>query len=161
MQRIVKVYVVEQRKRLDINGKVLEIGAYDVNGNLNEELEGCDHVRLDMRDGPNVDVVANSHDMPFPDDTFDAVVCVDTFEHDNAFWVTMEEIHRVIKPGGAIVICVPTIGFVLHGHPNDYWRFTESAMKELLSGCTDVDTKLIVKVKPHIEEVFGSGKWKE
>ena len=159
MQRIVKAYVVDQRKRLDINGKVLEIGSYDVNGNLNAELAGCDHVRLDMRDGPNVDVVANSHDMPFPDDTFDAVISVDTFEHDNAFWITMEEIHRVIKPGGVILICVPTIGFVLHGHPDDYWRFTESAMKELLSGCTDVNTKLMMKGKPYIGEVFGAGKW--
>lgn len=159
MQKIVKAYVVEQRKRLNINGKVLEIGSYDVNGNLNEELAGCDHVRLDMRDGPNVDVVANSHDLPFLDNSFDAVVCVDVFEHDSAFWVTMQEIDRVLKSKGAVVLAAAGLGFPPHEHPFDYWRFTKQAMAVLLEDYDNVeveadDTKLH---KPDTWESYGSG----
>ncbi len=160
MQRIVKVWVKQQRERLHIEGRVLEIGSLDVNGNLNDELAGCDHVRLDMRDGPNVDVVANSHNIPFEADSFDAVVCADTFEHDNAFWVTMEEVRRVLKPHGAIVLCVPYISFPFHQHPKDYWRFTNSSMRELLTGCIKTEIKTIDKSKPYICEVFGAGRLK-
>jgi SAM-dependent methyltransferase len=165
MQRVVKVWVADQVKRLGIKGRVLEIGSYDVNGNLNAELAGCDHVRLDMRKGPNVDIVANSHNLPFASAVctgsgFDAVVCADTLEHDSAFWVTMKEIRRVLKPGGAIVLCVPYIGFPLHQHPSDYWRFTESSMRELLSDCTDIEVKVWDKKKPYICEVFGAGRLK-
>jgi len=158
MQRVVKVWVTDQVKRLEIKGRVLEIGSYDVNGNLNKELAGCDHVKLDMRAGPNVDVVASSHVMPFKRDTIDAVVCADTLEHDSAFWTTMKDIKRVLKPHGAIVLCVPYIGFPLHEHPSDYWRFTKASMLELLSGCTDIEVKVIDKKKPYICEVFGAGR---
>jgi len=160
MQRIVKVWVTQQRKRLGIRGRVLEIGSYDVNGNLNKELKGCDHVRLDMRAGPNVDIVANGHDLPFEDNSFDAVICADTLEHDDAFWVTIKEIKRVVKPRGVIALCVPSIGFPLHQHPNDYWRFTTDAMGVWLRDCIDVEIKARIKEKPYMNEVFGSGRLK-
>lgn len=43
----------------------------------------------------------------FTDNQFDAVLCNATLEHDAQFWKTVEEIRRVTKPGGLIVIGVP------------------------------------------------------
>ena len=152
MQKMVKEYVAEEVVRLHIKGRVLEIGSFDVNGNINDELKHCDHVRLDMRAGKNVDVVANSHSLPFPDKSFDAVVCVDTLEHDSAFWITMQEIDRVLKIGGALVLTVPGFDFVLHCHPNDYWRFTQAAVAALLEDYDNVETGVLGMM-----ECFGSG----
>ncbi len=45
--------------------------------------------------------------MPFADEDFDAVVCNATLEHDRHFWKTVGEIHRVTRPGGAIIVGIP------------------------------------------------------
>lgn len=83
---------------------------------------GCGKVRtatvtLDIKPGPNVDVV---HDItrvpwPFPDDTFDEVRAFDVLEHlprdgaeeaDSLFRV-MIEVRRILRPGGVFIIKSP------------------------------------------------------
>ncbi len=56
--------------------------------------------------------VAEATNLPFPNDAFDAVLCLDVLEHvkdDNA---ALKEIHRVAKPGGIVIIFVPTFNFL-------------------------------------------------
>lgn len=45
------------------------------------------------------DVGVGEH-LPYPDDTFDIVVCVDVLEHVNDLCQVLAEIARVLKPGG-------------------------------------------------------------
>jgi SAM-dependent methyltransferase len=45
--------------------------------------------------------------LPFPDRTFDAVLCYDVFEHLFAPEALLAEIRRVLAPGGAAFLCVP------------------------------------------------------
>ncbi|MEO1775163.1 MAG: bifunctional 2-polyprenyl-6-hydroxyphenol methylase/3-demethylubiquinol 3-O-methyltransferase UbiG [Pseudomonadota bacterium] len=45
--------------------------------------------------------------LPYPDDNFDYVVCVDVLEHVESVPKTLSEIARVLKPGG--VFCFDTI----------------------------------------------------
>jgi SAM-dependent methyltransferase len=46
--------------------------------------------------------------LPFPDDFFDLVLATDIFEHVSADDVAMEEIRRVLKPDGHLLLTVPT-----------------------------------------------------
>jgi SAM-dependent methyltransferase len=48
----------------------------------------------------------------FPDNKFDLVLCNAMLEHDKYFWKTIEEIKRVTKPGGYIVIGTPGYTFL-------------------------------------------------
>ena len=50
---------------------------------------------------------------PFPDDTFDVVMWCEVIEHltQNPIF-TLREIHRVLKPGGAVVISTPNVARV-------------------------------------------------
>jgi predicted SAM-dependent methyltransferase len=43
-----------------------------------------------------------------------------------------KEIYRVLKPGGAVIVTVPGIGFKRHDFPSDYWRFTAAGLKALI-----------------------------
>ncbi len=43
----------------------------------------------------------------FCDARFDVVLCNAVIEHDRYFWKTIEEIKRVAKPGGLVVIGAP------------------------------------------------------
>ncbi len=45
--------------------------------------------------------------IPFPNDRFDAVVCMDVLEHIHEDYMVLSEIHRVLRPGGKFLISVP------------------------------------------------------
>src|SRR4051794_38202671 len=46
--------------------------------------------------------------LPFPDATFDRIICSEVMEHIPDDIAAMAEVHRVLKPGGVIAITVPT-----------------------------------------------------
>lgn len=47
------------------------------------------------------------HNIPFSDDVFDCVVCTEVLEHTLSPFKTLDEVHRVLKPGGFVIISVP------------------------------------------------------
>ena len=52
----------------------------------------------------HTDVVADAHRMPFDDDVFEAVVVMNAFEHYRDPLRVASELHRIMKPGGRILI---------------------------------------------------------
>lgn len=141
MKRLVRRWVANQCKRLGASGKCIEVGSYDVNGNLRDILSHTEHIGVDMQDGPGVDVVANGNDLPFADNEFDVAVCVETLEHDRYFWRTISELNRVTKSGGVVILTAPSINFGIHEWPYDFWRFTEDGLKSLIEDwCEGVES---------------------
>jgi SAM-dependent methyltransferase len=51
--------------------------------------------------------VGNGLALPFPDHCFDAVICSEVLEHIGPYREVLQEIRRVLKPGGALVASVP------------------------------------------------------
>jgi SAM-dependent methyltransferase len=51
--------------------------------------------------------VAQVEQMPFDSHSFDVVTCLDVIEHTPDDVVSLEELRRVTKPGGALVVTVP------------------------------------------------------
>ena len=49
------------------NKKILDVGSYDVNGTMKPIFEKGQYIGLDMEEGPNVDIVGVSHDIPISD----------------------------------------------------------------------------------------------
>ena len=115
---------------------VLEIGSYQVPGqesigDLRSLFPGKKYVGLDMRPGPGVDCVASAEKLPQPDASMGTVVAMNTFEHVRHFWRGFEEIQRVLRPDGVLVVSCPFF-FRIHNYPQDYWRFTPAAFELLL-----------------------------
>lgn len=52
-------------------------------------------------------VVGRGQDLPFADGTFDGVVCLNALHHLPSYRRGLEEIHRVLKPGGRAVFSEP------------------------------------------------------
>ncbi len=50
---------------------------------------------------------ANALALPFGDDTFDKIICSEVLEHIADYQAVLEEIRRVLKPGGQLCISVP------------------------------------------------------
>ena len=87
--------------------------------------------------GREADVHARGELIPFRDRSMDIVLCTQVLEHVIRPEEIVDEIHRVLKPGGVAFISVPAV-FPLHGGPYDNWRFMAGGLKILLRGFSDV-----------------------
>lgn len=136
---------VERKARVHeiVRGSVLDVGSYDVNGNVRGLFGGARYVGIDMRPGPNVDRVVDAHDLveTFGPESFDTVVCCEMLEHDPEFWTSLAQMGAVLKHGGRMLLTTRGIGFPLHEYPDDLWRFTVSAGRRLgaIAGLVDVE----------------------
>lgn len=110
----------------------LEVGSRDINGAPARRTER--YIGIDQIAGKGVDIRASGHDLPFPSAQFDYCICAETLEHDTAPWETAQEIIRVTKPNGLVIVTVPGIGFPRHDYPSDYWRFTTDGLGLLFRG---------------------------
>jgi len=56
-------------------------------------------IGIDMRPGACVDIQMNAHDLltKFEPNTFDCVICFDTLEHDDKFWLTVDNMKKSYK----------------------------------------------------------------
>lgn len=120
----------------DLPEPILEIGAYQVDGqeriaNLRSLFPGNKYVGIDMRPGPGVDCVANVEALPQRSGSVGTVLAFNTFEHVKCFWRGLDEVHRVLRPDGVLVMSTP-FHFRIHEYPHDYWRFTPTAYEALL-----------------------------
>ena len=95
-------------------------------------------------DNYNCDLHADIENMPFEDESFDAVICLEVLEHVANPFRAVKEIARVIKPGGILMLTTPfLLGYhgkskklseiQSHGHSYypDYWRFTHEGLYHL------------------------------
>jgi SAM-dependent methyltransferase len=111
--------------------RIVEIGAQDVNGSIRDFFVGHDYVGVDFANAKGVDVVLDDpYVLPFETGSIDVVVCNSCLEHSEFFWLTFQEMARVLKTGGLCYLNVPSNGPV-HGWPVDCWRFYPDAGKAL------------------------------
>lgn len=126
MHNSVRAWVSGIVNEYGLTGSVLEVGSLNVNGGVRDLFAGS-FVGVDFRDGPGVDAVMDGHALDFEDASFDVVVSTEMLEHDSAFWLSLAEAGRVLRPGGHLLLTTRGNGFAEHGHPNDYWRFMPSS----------------------------------
>ncbi|TNE55615.1 MAG: SAM-dependent methyltransferase [Bacteroidetes bacterium] len=80
----------------------------------------------------HIDQYYDGEHIPFEDGHFDTVLCTEVLEHVPNPLSFLEEIHRVLKPHGTLVLSVPFLQ-LLHEVPHDYHRFTPFALKKLMN----------------------------
>lgn len=104
-------------------GRILDLGAgrgymvcrlarrlREMGRNPGEQIMACDlsDTHYQCPEVPFQKMDANAP-LPFPENTFDAVYAIEVFEHLGRPYDAMAEIHRILKPGGIIILSVPNV----------------------------------------------------
>ena len=89
------------------------------------------YVALDLRLTPLVDVVASAERLPLGDARFDLILCTQMLEYVPQPCLVVGEIHRVLKPGGALLLSVPAACPL--DAEEECWRFLPAALRHLLA----------------------------
>ena len=76
------------------------------------------------------DVYGDGAHLPIRSETMDTVLCTQTLEHVPEPWAVMDEIARVLRPGGHLILTVP-LEWGLHGEPYDFYRYTMYGLRHL------------------------------
>jgi SAM-dependent methyltransferase len=79
------------------------------------------------------DVAAVASHLPFPDQTFDTILCTEVLEHLSDPAICIQEMARVLRQGGHLILTTPQI-WHLHEEPYDFFRFTRYGLTHLCSG---------------------------
>jgi SAM-dependent methyltransferase len=101
---------------------------------------------LDICEKWNPDIVADITRTSFGDEIWDLIVCVQTIEHIPNIWDFPNEIHRILKPEGYLIVDCP-FNYPYHGEPEfgDYWRISKDGMNVLFGSkfqlCGLMDSK--------------------
>lgn len=72
------------------------------------------------------------------DNTYDYIVCTEVLEHTLRPWDAVNEIYRILKPGGILFATTP-FDFRIHGPLPDCWRFTEHGLRSLFHQYTNLE----------------------
>ena len=136
MKKILKEFTQYKLRNI----RIADFGSYDVNGTYKAIVpDNWIYTGIDIVEGPNVDVVIDkSYNTYISSNTFDVVISGGTLEHCENPFKLVEEMARILIPGGTMIINAPQVRYE-HGtrsNPKirfkDYWRFNPEGLELLL-----------------------------
>jgi SAM-dependent methyltransferase len=177
----------EERHALSLNGSSqLETGQVEDLEVEATEIEDAEGEATDS-EGGQVEVIqvaarqdegiafhrGSAHDMRalFEDKCFSTVISGTVLQHDRHFWLSLEEMKRVLAPGGILMVAVPAFtkpkprikiinakgNPIRSGAPTcgiqappDYWRFSPQAVKEVIFDGFDIKEFRTFMMPPRI-----------
>jgi len=110
---------------LVVGGSIKGEGADIIYSNKSFEITG-----MDVSFGPYTKIIADGHDIPFEDETFDCVIVQAVLEHVLDPQRCVAEIHRVLKSSGVVYAETPFMQQV-HMKQYDFTRFTHLGHRRL------------------------------
>jgi SAM-dependent methyltransferase len=87
-------------------------------------------VGVDIERAAGVHVVCDAHHLAVRDASFDAILATEVFEHLREPQVAADEMFRVLRPGGTLLLTTRFL-FPLHDAPHDYYRYTRYGLQYL------------------------------
>ena len=116
-----------------LEGRLLDIGCgtkpyrslFDVDDYVGLEID-----RPETRELGIADAFYDGKLFPFPDESFDSIVCSQVLEHVFEPEAFLDEVARVLKPGGHFLFTVPFV-WDEHEQPWDFARYTSFGLRAL------------------------------
>lgn len=123
-----------QKESKNIKGRVMEIGDNDYTLRYGgKAVTQSDILHVDATNSKATFVGDLSHAPQVPDNTFDCIVLTQTLHLIYDFKAALATCHRILKPGGVLLMTNPYITPIDHGTWKEtwYWAFTDKVIKKL------------------------------
>lgn len=118
-----------------VRGNVLEIGDNAYTLQFGEKrVTKSDILHVDATNKAAT-YIGDISDAPhIPDSQFDCIILTQTLHLIYDFKAALRTCHRILKPGGVLLLTVPGITPIDHGEWKDtwYWSFTDKAMRRIM-----------------------------
>ncbi len=110
-------------------------------GWLGDYIKKVDYKILDKVPDYHPDIVGDIHQLPFADNSIDAIVCIAVLEHVEEPAKAVAEVYRVLKPGGQAFFYAPFLFYYhpLSGYYQDFYRFTSDGWRYLTRSFATVE----------------------
>ena len=121
-----------------LTGTILELGSGDKDFTKNLAKNCSEFIKSDFEPlSPDV-IKIDATNIDLPDNSVDCVITVSMLEHIYDYQKVVDEIHRVLKPGGKVICATP---FILAYHPSveDFFRFSPAAYKTIFKNFSHAD----------------------
>lgn len=104
------------------------------------EFHGASYVGIDV--GPDAPIRCDSHALCLKSESVDVVFSAATMEHFRNPWKVVEEVVRVLKPGG---VFLGLVAFIQpeHGYPGSYFHMSAKGTRVLLEDNGFVKTRTL------------------
>jgi SAM-dependent methyltransferase len=131
-----RLHRVLETEAVGLSGDLLDFGAgtkpyeslfTNVSSYVGLDIEESGH----STENKKADVLYDGKTIPFGDSSFDNVFSSEVFEHVFNLEEILSEIHRILKPGGHLLISCPLV-WPEHEAPYDFARYTSFGMRHML-----------------------------
>lgn len=121
---------------------------------LPAEFCGFRYVGADF-EHKSADILFDAHRIPFRDASFDGIISYAVFEHLFNPFVAIEEVHRVLKPGGIFV------GIVSQGEPfhQSYFHHTAWGIISLFASTSGLRLKRVSASRDTLKAIASMGRY--
>jgi SAM-dependent methyltransferase len=135
-------YYIEQflaEHETAIRGDVLEVQSDDYTRRYGgSRVTRSDVIDLDSANPKRTLTADLTHCPEITDGRFDCILCTQTLLLIYDVPAAIRELHRILKPGGALLVTVPGIAKIcersmIGGAGEDYWRFTAASTQRLFA----------------------------
>ncbi len=123
--RLRRTWVAEQAARIPAGARVLDVGAGV--GQYRPLFAHCEYKAQDFAQEPGtidkytrLDYVSDITAIPVEDGSFDVVLCTEVLEHVPEPIKAVQEMARILRPGGRLLLSAP-LGSLLHQEPYHYY----------------------------------------
>jgi SAM-dependent methyltransferase len=94
------------------------------------------YIAVDLRCTPLVDLVARAEQLPLDNARFDLVICTQMLEYAAKPSLVIDEIYRVLRPGGKLLLSVPSAA---PDAGEESWRLLPTGLRSLLASFQRVE----------------------
>lgn len=116
---------------ITLEGKILDLGGSKHSG-YHQLLRGNHSIEVaNLSDETDPDLKFDiEKKFPIEDGAYDGIICLNVLEHIFNYQNAVEESFRVLKSGGVMIGSTPFL-FRVHRAPEDYFRYTKSALQKI------------------------------
>ncbi len=135
-----------------IRGRVLEMGDNNYTLRFGESKVSKSDILHVNNDNPHATFVGDLSNAPqLPANTFNCIILTQTLQLIYHCKAALETCHRILKPGGTLLITVPGISQIDNGDWKEYWfwSFTKLSITRLLSEIFPVES-VVVKTNGNV-----------